>query len=184
MHKLVAVVGMPGSGKGEVTSFFEKLYKFKRVYFGQITLDVLAQEKREITSENEKEVRERLRAQEGMDAYAKRSLPMIRQLIADGSNVVIDGLYSWEEYLVLRAEFPEMVVLAVTAAPERRYERLAVRPVRPLTRDEAVVRDHAQIENLHTGGPIAMADVNILNMGDLNDLSNAIYCLLYGDPRR
>jgi dephospho-CoA kinase len=51
-----------------------------------------------------------------------------------------------------------------------RYPRLAGRPVRPLTAEEAASRDKSEIENLNKGGPIAMADYVIPNEHNLDDL--------------
>ena len=50
----------------------------------------------EVTPENEKMMREKLRAEYGMAAYATLSLPKIEEY-AKTSNVVLDGLYSWDE---------------------------------------------------------------------------------------
>ena len=75
-----------------------------------------------------------------MAAYAKLSLPGIDSQLKS-SDVVVDGLYSWEEYTLLKNCYDEhFVVVAVYASPKIRYERLAKRPVRPLTREEAVSR--------------------------------------------
>ena len=77
---------------------------------------------------------------------------------------MIDGLYSWEEYTFLKEYYGEkFIVVAVWASPETRYARLADREKRGLTREEATSRDKAEIENVNKGGPIAMADITILN---------------------
>ena len=59
----------------------------------------------------------------------------------------------------------EKGVIAVTADRTIRYNRLTTREVRPLTNEEALKRDVAEIENLAKGGPIALADYYILNNG-------------------
>jgi dephospho-CoA kinase len=107
-----------------------------------------------------------------MAVFAKLSLSEIdsRLKLAD---VVIDGLYSWEEYTLLRTRYGQrFVVVAVHASPETRYERLAKRPIRSLTREEAVSRDVAEIEKTNKGGPIAMADFVIVNESSLVDLED------------
>ena len=43
--------------------------------------------------------------------------------------------------------------------------RLSKRKIRPLTEEEARSRDISEIENLHKGGPIAMADFLVVNDG-------------------
>jgi len=172
MHKLVAVVGMPGSGKSEAVKVFEE-YGFGKVYFGGIVLEEVERRGLEINEENEKAVREELRRKHGMEAMAKLSLDKIRNGLENG-DVVIDGLYSLEEYEFLKKEFPEMVVLCIYSSPKTRYGRLSKRPERPLTKEEAYARDLAQLKNLHTGGPIAMADFTIVNEGPMEELKENV----------
>jgi len=174
MGKIIAVVGMCGAGKSEVSNFFQqKGYQFLR--FGQITLDEVKQRGLTPTEENEREIRERLRKEHGMAAFAILNMPKIKELSERG-NLVIDGLYSWQEYKVLKETFPELQLLAVHTPPETRYSRLEKRVVdekmrnRPMTREQAKSRDYSEIENIEKAGPIAMADIVITNYGTPLDL--------------
>ena len=83
---------------------------------------------------------------------------------------MIDGLYSWEEYLLLKEKFRRLIVIAVYTPPELRYERLVQRDIRALTKEQAQSRDIKEIENLSKAGPIAMADYTIMNVGTMHDL--------------
>lgn len=172
MNRLVAIVGLTGSGKSEVVSEFEGA-GFVKIYFGGLTLEKLHEEHLEVNEANERMMREKLRAEHGMSAYAKLNIPKIETELKNG-DVVIDGLYSWEEYGVLKEEFPQMEVVAVYSPPAVRYERLASRPVRPLTNQEAQSRDFAEIENLHKAGPIAMADYTVSNTGSFDELRKVV----------
>jgi len=169
LMKVVSIVGMPGSGKSEVARVFEER-GFTRIRFGDLTdLEV---EKRglELNEENERRVRELLREQHGMSAYAKLNLPRIDAALK-GSSVVIDGLYSWEEYTLLKEYYgSNFHMVAVWASPNTRYSRLAGRSVRPLTPEEAAGRDKAEIEKVNKGGPIAMADFTISNESSVESL--------------
>jgi dephospho-CoA kinase len=167
--KVVAIVGMPGSGKSEVVSTFKK-HGFTVVRFGDITDDAVKEKGLPLTEENERPVRESLRKEHGMAAYAKLSLPRISEAL-EKSDVVVDGLYSWEEYVFLKDYYGDgFRVVAVWCSPETRYSRLGGRKARPLTPEEAAGRDRAEIENLNKGGPIAMADFTVLNEGSLAGL--------------
>ncbi len=105
-----------------------------------------------------------------MAAYAKLNLPAIDSALKH-SDVVIDGLYSWEEYTFLKAHYGEgFSVVAVWASPKTRYARLTSRLNRGLTLEEAASRDRAEIENINKSGPIAMADFTIINESSLDDL--------------
>lgn len=167
--RLIAIVGMTGSGKSELSKLFEKI-GYLRIRFGDITDDLIKEKGLEINEENEKFVRENIRKEYGMSAYAKLNIPKIKQAV-EKKNVIIDGLYSWEEYTLLKAEFPKIIILSVFASPFDRYERLVDREIRPLTFEQSRARDKKEIENLNKTAPIAMADYTILNVGTLFDLN-------------
>ena len=97
----------------------------------------------------------------------------MKEKLTEG-NVVIDGLYSLEEHLLLKREFPEMIVLCVYSSPRTRYERLSNRSARSLTPEEAEERDMNQLQNLHTGGPIALADFTITNEDSVEKLREQV----------
>lgn len=160
--KIISLVGMAGSGKSEVAARFEEA-GFTRIRFGDITDEEVKKRGLPLTEENERTVRESLRHELGMAAYAILNKPKIDAALQHG-NVVADGLYSWEEYLILREVYGEdLVVIAVYSSPETRYGRLTFRAERGRTPEEAASRDKAEIENLNKGGPIAMADYTIIN---------------------
>ena len=167
--KLVAIVGMTGAGKSEVARIFEE-HGFEKVRFGDITDEELDNRGLEPNEENERSIREELRKKYGMAAYAKLSVPRIDNSLKS-SNVVVDGLYSWEEYTLLKERYGERLkVLAVWSSPATRHARLARRAKRALTLKEATSRDRSEIENINKGGPIAMADFAILNEDSLEEL--------------
>ena len=100
MNRVVAVVGMCGSGKSVATDLFVA-NNWEKVYFGGVTLDTLKERDMEITPDNERMIREELREKYGQAAYAVKLLPKIKELLLAG-NVVADGLYSWSEYKYLQ----------------------------------------------------------------------------------
>ena len=161
MKNLIAIVGMCGSGKSIASEYFENI-GYKKIYLGGITMDKLKEENLEVNPENEKMMRERLRKEHGMGAYALLSIPKIEQLI-EQDNVVLDGLYSWDELKILKEKYPEIKVISIVLDKKTRYERLTTREIRPLTNEEAEKRDISEIENVAKGGPIAFADYYILN---------------------
>jgi dephospho-CoA kinase len=171
--KVVAVVGMVGSGKSEIARFFS-VKGYTTIRFGDITDEAVRKQGLPLTEENERPTRERIRQEQGMAVYAKLSVPRIDNALKT-SNVVVDGLYSWEEYIYLKDYYGDkFMVVAVWASPQDRYNRLAGRQKRPLMLREAAGRDRAEIENLNKGGPIAMADFTILNTGSMSDLKKQV----------
>ena len=167
--KVVSIVGMTGAGKSEVARLFEES-GFIRIRFGDITDEEIKKRGLELNETNERYIREFLREEYGMAAYAKLNLPRIDE-VSKYSDVVVDGLYSWEEYVFLKTYYGEgFYVVAVWASPKTRHERLMRRPERPLTLEEAISRDEEEIENTNKGGPIAMADFTIINESSLENL--------------
>lgn len=162
--KVIAIVGMAGSGKSEVAHVFEEA-GFKRVRFGDVTDDEVKKRGLALNEENERNVRQELRKEHGMAAYALLNIPRIDEGLKS-SNVVVDGLYSWEEYILLKKQYgATLSLVAVYASPATRHKRLGSRKIRPLTPSEAEERDRTEIENSHKGGPIAMADYTLVNEG-------------------
>jgi dephospho-CoA kinase len=181
---IIAIVGLPGAGKSEVANYFvQKGFSYLR--FGQITLDEIKRRGLAPTEANERQIREELRQEHGMAAFAKLNMPTIDEFLSHGKQILIDGLYSWSEYKLLKEKYGHaLTVVAVYAPPEMRYARLENRhkrhgddpnvKYRSLSREEALARDYAQIENIEQAGPIAMADFTIVNTGTLEDLKKAL----------
>ena len=167
MGRIIAIVGMCGSGKSIASEKLEKL-GFKKVYFGGVTFDKLKEAGIEANPQNEKMMREKLRSELGMGAYAIILTPKIKEL-ALNNDVVLDGLYSWDELKLLKDAFPNLVVISIVADKNLRYSRLGLRSVRPFTKEEAVARDIAEIENVAKAGPIAFADYFIFNNSTVED---------------
>ena len=182
MNKIAAVVGMCGSGKSIACDVL-KNSGWNYIRFGQITIDSLKEQGKPITPENEKETRESLRKQYGMGAFAFLSLPKINESLKTG-NVVIDGLYSWSEYKILSGKYKDnLTIICIHASPRTRYSRLEQRKanpedtetrMRPLSKEQAKARDYAEIENIEKGGPIAMADIMIINESTQDELTERI----------
>ena len=164
MNKAVAVVGMCGSGKSVLCSYFTDM-GWSSVYFGGVAVSQLKKNGTPVNEANERAIRESLRKELGMGAFAIILKDEIMDKLQRG-NVVLDGLYSWSEYVILKELLGDnLVVLAVVTNSSIRKERLSSRTVRPLTAEMVDSRDVAEIENSEKGGPIAKADYYVLNNG-------------------
>lgn len=159
---IVAIVGMAGSGKSTSSEHFSKL-GLPVLRFGDQTDIGLKELNLPLTQPNEKKYREDLRKELGMEAMAIKIKPRIIKALESSDIVILDGLYSWEEYIFLQKKFKNLFLLCIYARPSIRYHRLSSRSIRPLDRKEARDRDFAELENLNKGGPIAIADYLIKN---------------------
>ncbi len=175
--KILAIVGMSGSGKSVVVDHLTNL-GLPKIYFGGMIYKEMEKRGIERTAdgESEKHFREMIRETEGKDWVVRQVIESTKNLIAAGQKrIVLDGLYTWTEYKILKKEFPgQMTVLAVVVDKSIRYKRVAKRPERPFNAEEIQERDRSEIENLEKGGPIAMADYYLLNNGSVEELEKDV----------
>jgi len=171
---IVAVVGLCGAGKSEATQIFLD-NKFERVYFGDVTFDEMKRQNLPINPDNERKIREELRATSDMAIYAKKSEPKIKDFYDKGKNVVVESLYSWSEYKYLKNIYKDnFKLLAIVTDRDLRAERLKNRQFRPLTDEQVTTRDYTEIENIEKAGPIAIADHFILNNENMDKLKSEV----------
>jgi len=175
-------VGMPGAGKTEAANIFKEL-DFPILRFGDQTDLGFKELGKDLTEKNERWYREKLREELGMAAYAIKIKPRIDKVLKKSDRVVLDGLYSWEEYIYLRKLFPQLILFCVYARPKIRYSRLVDRNHRRLDFKSARTRDMAELENLNKGGPIAIADYLIKNEGTLKELEKKVVKFIHCEKK-
>jgi len=177
--KILAVVGMSGSGKSAVVEYLAGK-NIPKVCFNSVVYEVMAEEGIERTAESERMYRKQIREREGKDFLAKRTIEKIKNLIDAGQKrIVLDGPQSWTEYKVLKKEFPKEVKVVATISPRKlRHERMVKRAERLLEIREMNERDWSEIEDIEKGGPIANADYYIENSGTVKELHENVKKLL------
>jgi dephospho-CoA kinase len=179
--KIIAFVGLAGSGKSTAVEYLTEK-NIPKVYFGGIFYEAMKEAGLtpgdwDVENTFRKEIRER----EGKDFIVNRAIKQLQDLAEAGQHrLIADGLYSWTEYRILKRAFPgELTVIAVVAPKKLRHHRLANRPERPMTAQQADERDWAEIENIEKGGPIAIADYFVINDGDLESLHSQLDDILH-----
>lgn len=179
--KILAIVGMSGSGKSVAVDYLtEKGYP--KVYFGGMIYKEMEKRGIERTEdgESEKKFREEIREKEGKDWVVKQAIAETKDLIGAGQKrIILDGVYSWTEYKTLKHEFPKaLTFIAIVVDKKLRYDRVADRPGRAFDAAAIRERDRSEIENLEKGGPIAAADYYILNNGTVPELHERLNQIL------
>lgn len=179
--KIIAFVGMAGSGKSVAVDYMTEK-GVPKIYFGGMIYKEMERRGIERTpdGESEKKFREEIRETEGKDWVVRQVIDSVYDLAEAGQKrIVLDGVYSWTEYRILRHEFPGILTfVAVVVDKNLRYKRVAARPERPFQLDEIKERDRSEIENLEKGGPIAAADYYILNNGTVEDMKGRLVEIL------
>ena len=176
--RALALVGMPGAGKTICAEHLRRQGYFT-LRFGAVVVDELLRRGMTVTPANERAIRMELRREHGMAAMAIISLPKLQAALSRHRCIVIDGLYSFSEYLLLNEKLGvSLALVAIAARRQLRYQRLARRHERPLSPREARERDIDEIVSLEKGGPIAMADYTLTNDGAPADLLRQLEALL------
>ena len=175
--RVIGTVGLPGSGKGEAAAVAEEL-GIPVVTMG----DVVRQECRDRgldPAEHHGEIAAALREENGPDAIAQRSLPVIEEALEDADAVLVDGIRAGVEVERFEEAFGEAFTLVSIEAPfEVRAERVTERG-RDNTDDGESLRERDERERgFGMDEAIARADVTIENTATLEAFHEKIRALL------
>jgi adenylate kinase len=178
---IIAIVGLPGSGKTEAANFFKEK-NLPVISFGSIINDYIDKNNLKHTNEVHHQIREKLRNEYGKAALAILNEKKIKKALQESMIVVIDGMRSWEEYLYLKEKFSEIkiFILAIYADKEIRYKRIKKRGYRNKLGGEE--RDIDEILQTNMGPTIAFADYLVKNnysKEDFYDKLNEVYRSIY-----
>ncbi|MFP4005331.1 MAG: AAA family ATPase [Candidatus Hadarchaeia archaeon] len=120
---IIGLVGPPASGKSEVASLLE-IKGAERVRMGDIVWKEVEERGMELNEENVGKVANRMRQENGMDAVAKKIIPIVEERM-ECNPVVVDGIRGIAEVKRFRNFFGEKFVLvAVVASVKTRYDRV------------------------------------------------------------
>src|SRR3989339_629748 len=169
---IIAIVGMSGSGKTVATQYFKKM-GVPVVSFSNVINDYVDTKKFKHTQQIHHKLRMKFRKKYGMKAMAYLNKEAVTKALEKSNILLIEGLYSWEEYVYLLKHFQEVNIylLALFTDKSLRYKRLADRKYR----SELAVgkeRDIHELTDLNKGPAIAYADFLIKNNFSKEDMYN------------
>ena len=175
--RVIGIVGLPGSGKSEAASVAEAL-DIPVVTMG----DVIRRECRDRgldPAEHHGEIASALREENGPDAIAQRSLPVIEAALDDGDTVLVDGIRAGVEVERFEEAFGDAFTLVNIEAPfEVRAERVTDRG-RDNTDDGESLRERDERERgFGMDEAIARADASVENTATLEAFHEQIRALL------
>lgn len=171
---VLAVVGMPATGKSEVIKKLKEDFNFIHLYYGDITFDEIRRRGLEINEVNERMVREEFRASGDLGIYSRFILPKIVEAIKQGGRrILLESMYNVYEYEIIKQAFPEnFKVLAIHSDADLRLKRIGGRTDRRLSIEELHSRQIAEAKKLGKGAVIALADYHYINNGHNMDVFN------------
>jgi dephospho-CoA kinase len=180
--KVIATVGLPGSGKGEAASVARD-EGVPVVTMGDVVRDA-CRERGLDPSEHHGQVAKALREEEGLDAIAARTLPPVREHLAAHDTVLVDGVRSDVEVDRFVSAFGNDFVLVSIEAPfELRAERLLERARDDSDLDREAIREREQRERgFGMAAAMDRADVRIENTGSLAAFRQQVRRLLRDGP--
>jgi len=174
--KVIGIVGLPASGKGEFSCIAAGM-GIPVVVMGDVIRDAVRAAGLPVTDQNLGSVANALRKEGGMAAIAERSLPAIAKQKAEV--VLVDGIRGDAEVDFFRARFPEFILIGVDAPFTTRLSRLNARGRADDVHDAAdlTARDSREI-SWGLGRALTLADHLIMNDGSREEFEEKARHLL------
>lgn len=124
----LALTGTQGSGKSVFTDIAKRKYQIPTYRLGTIIIDECKERGLEVNGRNMAKMASALRYEEGNQAIARKALPAIKELIQDNPKMLlIDGVRSYAELALLRAELGEIKLVAIISSLQIRKQRVEAR---------------------------------------------------------
>ena len=174
--KVIGIVGMPASGKGEVSRVARDL-GIPVVVMGDAIREQVRAAGLPLTDANCGAIAGKLRADLGTDAIARITIPIIEETGAPV--VLVDGIRGDYEVATFKEHFPEFTLIGIVSSFETRYRRLAERGRSDdfLTVEELHLRDEREL-GWGLGRALEEADCLITNEGTLEEFTSEVRALL------
>jgi len=171
---IVAITGMPLSGKASVRKIFEDM-GCPAFAMSTAVRDEAKKQNFKIDKVSMREFATQIRKERGRGVVAELSIPFLKDILKQDDLIIVDGVRSPEEPEVFKNEFgDDFVLLCVWAPFKLRVKRLGGEG-RELRDDEVVTEEELKKRDLKElgwglGEVIAEADYLITNMNDKEDL--------------
>jgi dephospho-CoA kinase len=170
--KVIGVVGLPASGKGEFSRIAEDM-GIPVVVMGDVIRNELFDRGLPPTDENLGEMSRNLREQYGRGAVARLCIPEIEA--QDANLVLVDGIRSDAEVELFRESFEGFILIGVEASFPVRFQRLNDRKRSDDPDDEESMRARDSRElGWGLGRALEMADYTLKNEGSIQEFRDEV----------
>lgn len=170
--KVIAVVGMPGSGKGEFSTVAQEL-GIPVVVMGDVIRAEVSNQGLPPTDESMGIVARKLREQFGMAAIAHVCVPAIQR--QREKVVLVDGVRGDAEVTEFSQAFPEFSLISIEAPLETRFARLSERGRSDdlMNIRELIARDEREC-SFGLGKAMGLASIRIDNNGTREEFKDKV----------
>ncbi|HII97897.1 MAG TPA: flagellar hook-basal body complex protein FliE [Methanoregula sp.] len=174
--KVIGVVGLPASGKGEFSNIAAGM-GIPVIVMGDMIRQAVREAGLEPSDTNFGITANRLRAEGGMDAIARLCVPVIKK--QDAPLVLVDGIRGDTEVTLFRKNFLTFTLISIDSSFENRLARIAARARSDdfTTADALHNRDEREL-GWGLGNALKVADIHIKNEGTLTEFSDEVRTLL------
>lgn len=171
---VVGTVGLPGSGKGEAAAVARSL-DVPVVTMGDVVRAACRRRGLDPATHHGR-VAQTLREEDGPAAIAERTIPPLRDALADHEVALVDGIRSDVEVSRFREAFDSFVLISIEAPRTIRQDRLADRG-RDTGTESLQERDERELA-FGMGDAMDQADVRIQNTDSLSAFRERVHDLL------
>ncbi len=174
--KVVGVVGMPASGKGEFSRIAAGM-GIPVIVMGDMIRKAIQEAGLEPNDTNFGAMANQLRNEHGMDAIARLCIPEIQKLPAP--LVLVDGIRGDSEVALFRKHFPGFTLISIESSFDNRLTRIRMRARSDdfMTADELRARDAREL-NWGLDKALNGADISLMNDGSLEEFGIKVHNLL------
>lgn len=162
---VIALIGMPGSGKTEASEVISEETRASTVVMGDIIREETVKRGLEFNPENIGFISVELRKEYGDDVIAKCCIEKIQGI--KNNIVIVEGVRSFAEIKSFKEKIPNFYTILIKASQKTRFERLKKRgrPDDSISWDTFVKRDEREL-GFGIGKAIESADFCIVNEKD------------------
>lgn len=176
--RVIAFVGLPLSGKTTASKVAEDM-GIPVICMGDVVRDEAKRRNLPLTDEVLGKIANELREKEGMDAIAKRCIPLIREKGKDFGVVVVDGVRGIAEVETFKKAFDDFILIAIDSPLELRFQRALKRKRSDDIESIEELRERDRRElSWNLGKALEVADFTVENRESLEDFREKIRGIL------
>jgi dephospho-CoA kinase len=174
--KVIGVVGLPASGKGEFSRIAASM-GIPVIVMGDMIRKEVSAAGLEPTDTNFGLTANRLRAEGGMDAIARLCIPEIQARTTP--LVLVDGIRGDTEVALFRNHFPGFILISIDSSFDTRLARITARARSDDFTSADALRNRDERElGWGLGNALKLADISLANEGSLEEFSLSVQTLL------